>query len=387
MTTSVGALVSERVVRGRPVRKIPSYARQKHYPGLFWAATTGTLLPYENRLEWARQLPPLPACYARPESVTTPGEAATSGPGRLATMVRSMGVDDQPRDKGGFYFVVGSRETGPWGHTYRVWTHRTSFYIMPRDPSLAALKFSGHGPDPDHANPGWKLAFVDKQPKVAVLAGEGALEVQRFDGEPVTGGVRRVVRVRVPWYTLDGSLPNGVGHNEIKKMFTGHLVAPPGHWCAADVDFYVSESDPYWPDADDVRSKNAAMGPLRNEAGQVLTAVSHERSIAKFPTPEGAHAIEPMSQQDTIRGLLLSVEQRTDGFAWIVESPASRTAIADLGRYRSPKVDHSVLFRPLPRGSGLPATVLRPPPSTHGRLAPGGLPGCEAAAMAPHRRS
>jgi hypothetical protein len=56
VVTSLRQLDAGRVVRGRPVRKIPSPAGQRHYSGLFWSATTGGHVPYESRLELDRLL-------------------------------------------------------------------------------------------------------------------------------------------------------------------------------------------------------------------------------------------------------------------------------------------------------------------------------------------
>lgn len=49
------------VVRGRPVRTFPSYRGQRNYPGLFWCATTRSLVGYESLLERDRLWPAAPA--------------------------------------------------------------------------------------------------------------------------------------------------------------------------------------------------------------------------------------------------------------------------------------------------------------------------------------
>ena len=54
--TTVSELDSDRLVRGQPVRDIPTYSVQKNYPGLFWSATTGSLIRYECLLERSRLL-------------------------------------------------------------------------------------------------------------------------------------------------------------------------------------------------------------------------------------------------------------------------------------------------------------------------------------------
>ncbi|WP_181272629.1 TnsA-like heteromeric transposase endonuclease subunit [Brevibacterium oceani] len=54
VATTVGAVDSTRLSKGLPVRSPRSYARQRHYPGLFWSATTNDHIPYESRLELDR---------------------------------------------------------------------------------------------------------------------------------------------------------------------------------------------------------------------------------------------------------------------------------------------------------------------------------------------
>jgi hypothetical protein len=56
VTTSIRLVDVESVLRGRPVRRVRSYAGQRHYSGLFWSATTGGHVSYESRLELDRQL-------------------------------------------------------------------------------------------------------------------------------------------------------------------------------------------------------------------------------------------------------------------------------------------------------------------------------------------
>ncbi len=54
VATTVGAVDSTRLSKGLPVRSPRSYARQRHYPGLFWSATTNDHIPFESRLELDR---------------------------------------------------------------------------------------------------------------------------------------------------------------------------------------------------------------------------------------------------------------------------------------------------------------------------------------------
>ena len=50
-TTSLDKVDGAEVVRGGPVRSLPTYRGQSNYPGLLWTATTQSLVGYESLLE------------------------------------------------------------------------------------------------------------------------------------------------------------------------------------------------------------------------------------------------------------------------------------------------------------------------------------------------
>lgn len=54
VATTVRLVDEARLSRARPIRVCRSFARQRHYPGLFWSATTRGHVPYESRLELDR---------------------------------------------------------------------------------------------------------------------------------------------------------------------------------------------------------------------------------------------------------------------------------------------------------------------------------------------
>ena len=54
VTTSLRQLDLGRAATALPVRRVKSHARQHHYSGRFWAATTAGHVPYESRLELDR---------------------------------------------------------------------------------------------------------------------------------------------------------------------------------------------------------------------------------------------------------------------------------------------------------------------------------------------
>lgn len=54
VTTSLRQLDLQRASTALPVRRLKSHARQRHYSGRFWSATTVGHIPYESRLELDR---------------------------------------------------------------------------------------------------------------------------------------------------------------------------------------------------------------------------------------------------------------------------------------------------------------------------------------------
>ena len=54
VVSSLGEVAADRVVVGRPVRRVRSYSGQRHYAGLYWSSTTRAHTVYESRLELQR---------------------------------------------------------------------------------------------------------------------------------------------------------------------------------------------------------------------------------------------------------------------------------------------------------------------------------------------
>jgi len=93
---------------------------------------------------------------------------------------------------------------------------------------------------------------------------------------------------------------------------------------AVDVDIYVCAREPFWPNETKARFDEAAFGPLRNAAGQYLTAVAHHRSVLRSPSPEGLIRGYPESAGDLVRGLGLRVDQ---GVLWVCEQLLSKAQL------------------------------------------------------------
>lgn len=54
--TTLAKVDIARLARARPVRRVRSYARQRHYSGLYWSFKNRDHVVYESRLELARLL-------------------------------------------------------------------------------------------------------------------------------------------------------------------------------------------------------------------------------------------------------------------------------------------------------------------------------------------
>ncbi|MGV9948986.1 TnsA-like heteromeric transposase endonuclease subunit [Rhodococcus aetherivorans] len=54
VATTIAAVDPRRMIRGRPVRRVRSHRRRRHYAGMFWSATNGGHVLYESRLELDR---------------------------------------------------------------------------------------------------------------------------------------------------------------------------------------------------------------------------------------------------------------------------------------------------------------------------------------------
>lgn len=180
------------------------------------------------------------------------------------------------------------------GHTWRVAARSTSFYLKNRL-LMQDWKISLHGPDDRHPNgPFFKLgpdrSFTPSEKhkgSVTTRWGDVTGDELRFEGEYLTSTVRRVMRLRWSWelfqdgaYTEDASKPIGSKNSGAK------LLKAPEFPYALDVDFYLSDREPYWPNKREVMRRDAGMGPLRNSANQYLTAVVMHNSLFRHPSPE-----------------------------------------------------------------------------------------------------
>lgn len=232
---------------------------------------------------------------------------------------------------GPIYVTVGRSGQPAVGFTWRIWSARTSFYLLSRAPSLSHLKLSLHGDDPRHPAGGrFHMQMDDVRYEEAVA--RGAALARRtgdwpvvFPGQRITDDARLVTRLRWTWDActrLGPAPPPG----ELKRNAVGLAAPPPpSPGDAVDVDLIVSGTQPYWRNERDARANNACLGPLRNQAGMWLTGTVVKRSASRSAPPANAIGPRPRSSEDQLRGVSAAVDP--EGFLWIIEQRMSRSAL------------------------------------------------------------
>ncbi|MBE8516013.1 hypothetical protein ILP97_00465 [Amycolatopsis sp. H6(2020)] len=217
--------------------------------------------------------------------------------------------------------VVFNRDTRVASFGYRIWASRTSFYIKNRDIDLG-VKISVHGPDPRHDQPGFKFGVDGKaasllHDSVAWRFEEGA-QMGWFPGAEVVSGVRHLVRIRFTWNSFQHGSPSGPQPSTSKEVGQHLLIEAPPLLKAADIDLYLSDTGkPYWPNEQKARRDNATLGPLENDAGQILTAVSWRRSLLNDPATAELEALAKPYGGPRIRTLASNRDET--GFLWVRE--------------------------------------------------------------------
>jgi len=225
------------------------------------------------------------------------------------------------------YVCVGDRKTNVCGYAWRIGWGRTSFYIKPRYAALGAVKVSLHGPDIRHPRPGFKVD-LDASAISAVRTAEGRFVATEgwlprwFLGRSVKPGVVHVVRFRWTWDLFGPGLRSAPRPGPVKSRDFAGLVPPPPVGDAIDVDLFVCEKRPYWPNERQARKDRACLGPLRNEAGHYLTGISVKRSVLLHPTPKVALPQQAQVGSNRVRGVGLAVDEHE--VLWVREQWMSK---------------------------------------------------------------
>jgi len=191
------------------------------------------------------------------------------------------------------------------------------------------MKISLHGPDDRHPRQFLKVGFdSNATPGESYLVGRENLPTE-FKGKHVATGVRHVVRFRHDWTMFHSDVPSAPTPGTVKNPDTSQagVCPPPAQMYAVDVDLFLCEREPFWPDEQQARLDNATLGPIENAAGQFLTGVvRHHNALAKATaTPDIVTAPGLDKGEQVVRGLAFGVDREV---LWINEVKFSRDALS-----------------------------------------------------------
>ena len=227
------------------------------------------------------------------------------------------------------YFCVVHQQRQVCGYTWKIWWDRTSFYLKGQDKWMASLKVSLHGNDPRHGRPGFKIARDVDAEQTARKAG-GVLVTAPgnlpawFEGRRVAPSVRHAVRFRSDWKMFGLGVPSAPVPKRPKKSTLAAILPAPRNMRALDVDIFVCEREPYWPNQAITSADNASLGPLKNDAGQYLTGRVVERNALSDHQDEVDVRPRDLDPDDRVRGHHGRVE---DGVYVLREQWLSRSAM------------------------------------------------------------
>ncbi|WP_432520577.1 hypothetical protein [Kineococcus sp. SYSU DK006] len=237
------------------------------------------------------------------------------------------------------YVTVGRQGRPPMGYAWRIWTHRTSFYLKSRAPGLEQLKLSLHGDDPRHpAGGGFKIAMdAAAEPSQEVLTSQFGDWPIWFPGKEIEEGTILVARLRWTWDACT-RLPAAPSPGDLRKGATGVAAPPPPEpGDAVDVDLILTTGEPFWLNESKARADDACIGPLRNDADQWLTGTVIKRTASHTPPPGHGVAPMPKGRGDEIRGVSASIDP--EGYLWLLEQRMSRAGLSTLASQERPDDD------------------------------------------------
>jgi hypothetical protein len=150
---------------------------------------------------------------------------------------------------------------------------------------------------------GWSLDLSDGPPF-------------NFNGRQVNDHAAHIVRFSAESDMFTNGIPSAP-HPNLKQKATLHARVPaPAPGAVVHVDLYLSLADPYWPNEEHARERDAGMGPISNAAGMNLTAVITHRDVTSEPDPHGdVRGDTPLDQ--CTRGIGAAVDDTS--LLWLCE--------------------------------------------------------------------
>jgi len=180
------------------------------------------------------------------------------------------------------------------GSVWRITTKKTDFYLDTVGPTGRAMHVSLHGPSGTFTDHRFHIKIDRKAVQQARESGHFVEHHVSKKGKPFNGiqvGEKafQVARIRWRWHlqrpkyrsaAVFGEAPE-IGDGQSGRRL-GTLLDPNSAW---DVDVYISYDKPHWPMQLGRSQGDPRLGPVRNDAGLWLTAISAHRQERKNPSP------------------------------------------------------------------------------------------------------
>lgn len=223
------------------------------------------------------------------------------------------------------------------GNVWLITSTKGDFYLKLWR-SKKVLHLSIHSPRGAWVDHRFHIKVVDSGSAKMVEKGDFFLsaitneEPYIFKGQNIAPGVFKVARIRWTWDMQRlryEKFAINIGYPELKDGRAGGIISKPVDTnCATDVDFFISYSEPYWPDKGKSLRDNARLGPLKNEAGMWLTAIVYHHSQVLYPAPPGLLPPRP-SQGETPNQIMAGGPGPLgeNDIYWFVECITSREVI------------------------------------------------------------
>jgi hypothetical protein len=218
------------------------------------------------------------------------------------------------------YFVVGDPLTGIASYVWQMWWSRRDFYLVPTYAPISGIKVSLHGANDEHSEPFYRIGR-DHRALEKALEADGIVHAPArdvtFKGQIVQPGVRHVITMRWTPSLFKAGMPSGPRPQDIKPGRVAHVLAPPSRGFSTDIEIYICQDRPWWPNEAQARADNACIGPLGNQADEYLTALSIRRRKGVNAPPSSAWWPQPLNRADRVRGIGAAVDDKD--VLWVVE--------------------------------------------------------------------
>ena len=245
---------------------------------------------------------------------------------------------------------TGRRFISPWwttrgalGNVWRITSKGRDFYLDATGPLGDSVHISLHGPQGDHAH---HRFHVRADARAMRAAREAGLPVGNFvprkwmqlNGRRICDDVFDVIRSRYRWHLQRSRFRSAKGLSGGAPTFGPHdtglrMAEPLRPNIAWDIDLYAAFDKPFRPgEVALTRAKgDPRVGPLRNESGMWLTAVSHHHFESRHLAPRGVSPRLPRPGESPRR---LSAggmgDEAPDDVYWFCETITSAEGLGEL---------------------------------------------------------